>query len=294
MEDRLTVVCCEGNINEVKNILDNNNINITSDMLNKVLLTNAYTNGFIEIVKYLIEYGNTHNINIDIHVFGDSPFIDACRYGHIEIIKYLIEYGETHNNKINIHIRNDYAFIIACKRGYIEIVKYLIEYGEKINNQIQEYINYQFAMNYACEQGHLSIIEYLLEYLHKNNIYILIKYLFTLACQYGRINVIKYLVEYGEKNNDKMDILNTPCEPLLDILNKKSYTESLLYIKYLKLHNHISLDIRRFYKYNKNMLISKYIYNTCNIPVKYIIHNNIHNNLSYYMDIVNIDYCFNF
>ena len=96
----------------------------------------AIANGYLKIVKYLIEKGKECTTNaIDL----------ACRYGHFEIVKYLFEKGkECTTNAIDW----------ACEYGHFEIVKYLIEKGEGCTT---------YAIDLACRYGYFEIVKYLIE-----------------------------------------------------------------------------------------------------------------------------------
>ena len=76
---------------------------------------NSCENGYIEVVKLLI------NLGADIHAENDQAFINSCRNGHIEIVKLLIDLGA------DIHAQNDQAFINTTINGNKEIVKILLE-----------------------------------------------------------------------------------------------------------------------------------------------------------------------
>jgi ankyrin repeat protein len=126
-------------------------IELNNLLLGWVLLTWVGCNGYLEILKYLVENG------INIHEGEESCFRQACYYGQLEIVKYLVENGA------NIRVRDDEGLIWACDgRGISEdkklaIVKYLVENGADINAQEG------LALKYASSVGHLEIARYLVE-----------------------------------------------------------------------------------------------------------------------------------
>jgi ankyrin repeat protein len=79
---------CEiGNINFVKEFIDQgNNVNSLNDK-QKTLLHKAAKYGHLEIVKFLV----SKNINIDqLDKYNDNAIIKAVQRGHLEIVKFLI------------------------------------------------------------------------------------------------------------------------------------------------------------------------------------------------------------
>jgi ankyrin repeat protein len=72
-------------------------------------LINASSNGYLDIVQYLISKG----ANIEAkdnwifslnHIYGYTSLISASREGHLDIVEYLISKGA------NIEAKNQYIF----------------------------------------------------------------------------------------------------------------------------------------------------------------------------------------
>ena len=68
---------------------------------------------------------------------NEKGFRLACRNGYIEILKYLIDVAgiknnNTNKNGINIYVKNEKAFRKACANGHIEIVKKRSFFGHKL------------------------------------------------------------------------------------------------------------------------------------------------------------------
>lgn len=60
-----------------------------------------------------------------------KPHYFACTKGFIDVVKYLVEYGADINKETKDGIS---PLSIACSNGDQEIIKYLVEHGANINN----------------------------------------------------------------------------------------------------------------------------------------------------------------
>ena len=119
------------NLNEIKEILDNNpQINIIARK-NKAFRF-ACANGNFEVVKWLYslhEENPDKYPHINISENDEYAFINVCSEGYLEIAKWLVSLHEKNpekNPKINISAQNDKAFKHACNRLEIDIVEWLI------------------------------------------------------------------------------------------------------------------------------------------------------------------------
>jgi len=126
--------------NIIHNILNKSHI---SSEINLALLR-ACENGYLDIVKYLVE----HDANI--HAWNDLALRQACHNGHFSIVKYLVEEGA------NIHAENDSALRFSSERGHLDIVKYLVEEGANIHAENDS------ALRFSSERGHLDIVKFLI------------------------------------------------------------------------------------------------------------------------------------
>jgi ankyrin repeat protein len=77
------------------------------------LLKYATVNGYLEVVRYLIE--NEADIAID----SNFPLTWAAGLGYLEIVKYLVENGA------NVCANDDMTLKLAADNGYLEVVDYL-------------------------------------------------------------------------------------------------------------------------------------------------------------------------
>ena len=102
-------------------LLYNINGNLEDDTCNARFYLACVRNN-IEIVKLLI---NNLNININcVNKYGLTAFHYACIHNSIEIIKLLLNNSQLN---LNIYDKNGYtAFHYACSNGNIEIIKLLI------------------------------------------------------------------------------------------------------------------------------------------------------------------------
>jgi hypothetical protein len=101
--------------------------------LNKSL-REASEKGYLDIVKYLIEYGADPNVGF-VH---SNILIPAAAHGQMAVVKYLLE---TKNLNIDIHADNDAALNLAVSNGlwhplpnkYQDLAIYLLSNGADIN-----------------------------------------------------------------------------------------------------------------------------------------------------------------
>ena len=118
----------------------------TFDVQNEEALEYTYTQGNLNLFKYLVERGIYKNIDYD------KLLMNVCEYEYLDIVKYLVDKGS------NIHIENEMPLITACKNGHLHIVEYLVERGANIH------IDDQMPLVKACEGGKLDIMKYLIKH----------------------------------------------------------------------------------------------------------------------------------
>ena len=78
-------------------------------------LIRASNNGYLNIVKYLIE-----EQGVDPHAYNDVSILWAVKNGHLNIVKYLIE-----EQGVDPQVRNNEALEIAKREKHYDIVSYL-------------------------------------------------------------------------------------------------------------------------------------------------------------------------
>ena len=138
-------------------------------------LSAASENGYLEIVKYLVEHG------ADIEFNENWPLWLSAAYGHLEVVKYLLENGA------DIHAQGDLALFDASYNGDLEVVKYLIKHGANVDGH---------TLRAASENGKLEMVKYLVDHgvdvRDQQGDSALIS-----ASLYGYLEVVKYLVRMG-------------------------------------------------------------------------------------------------
>lgn len=111
-------------------------------------LTQAVSEGRLDIVKFLVENG------ADIHADDDTPVFYSVFRGNTKnlssILKYLVE-----ADKFTEHM--NYAFQHACEIGNYEVVSYLLKKGADVN------YDYGCALKYAAMNGHVKIVKLLID-----------------------------------------------------------------------------------------------------------------------------------
>lgn len=235
MEKEYILSCKKNNIIQIKNILENYEIDeeILSDGFEIVCLS-----GFIDTIYYFVDYGKLHNImyinyqhafyflcstkidnmkyflesnftHIDIHADNEYAMSIACVYQKTEIIKYLIKYCELSNSIINIQADNNKIIYDMCNSN-IKIFKYIVEYSDRIGYIIDELLYNDDLHDSVSRRGQLQLIKYLLEYNRKhngkfnleNNFY----KIYIGACEKGHSKLLKFLINYYRKNMHIVDI----------------------------------------------------------------------------------------
>ena len=167
------------------------------------------SNGYIDILMYIIEYCKNNNFNyydfIDInYIFGYS-----CIYGHLNTIRCLIETNIT-NNDFDIHFQNEYAFRVACCNCNYGVVKYLIKYCRKHKTDININIIHDYAIPYSIRHGIIKLFKYLIEYFNNTGNYIDIErycnIIFKDIFRLEYYTIIQYIIKYSEKINKRINI----------------------------------------------------------------------------------------
>lgn len=211
--DLLTYSALKGDLAKVKQLIEQQGVNVNAKYAGGTALMLASTEGHLEIVKYLISKGADINAKSDK---GWTALMAASgEKGHLDVVKYLISKGA------DINARNDDGrtalMNAATYSGNLEIVKALVEgkggllsvfsKGVDVNAKDD---NGETALMGACGNGHLEIVKYLIskgadinakaEATRFRGTTALI-----LASMYGHLEVVKYLVSKGADVNAKSD-----------------------------------------------------------------------------------------
>ena len=149
------------------------------------ILTKNAANGYIPVVKYLVELGV--DINFNSHTdFDDDPFYISCINDHIAIVKYLVFQGANISNL-------DDAIISSAENGHLSIVKYLFDLGADIHYDSDDAL-YQSVIN-----GHLLIVKYLVS--KGADINIISDDTLKLIASKGHVEIVRFLIGNGLKSH---------------------------------------------------------------------------------------------
>jgi ankyrin repeat protein len=149
--------------------------------------------GYLHIVKYLIE---TKNVNIN---YKDNKGISAlhwacnAKYIDIKIVKYLVSHGANIND---VDINGETPLIFACRKGDYEAVKYLISKGANINKKNKRGIS-PAEMAFSCNGDQFCVPS---EYSMSWNAYINIEIIELLAKE--NANISKHIFKLLEDHDD--------------------------------------------------------------------------------------------
>ena len=160
MDEFLYRACCTGNKEVVQRFASFNNVKYTDPTNGDTLLHQACKQGWLDIVKLLIEeYGCDPNVtNKYAH---QSPLHYACQYGHKKVVEYLINELDVNPRDGRDPTHGDTLLHQACKQGWLDIVKLLIEKyacDPNVTNLLHD----------ACQYGNIDIVEYLINQQHVN------------------------------------------------------------------------------------------------------------------------------
>merc|ERR1712166_1561193 len=148
--------CFEGQLDEVRSLLDLGGININDEQCGFTLLYIASQQGHHEIVQVLINAGGNVNQARTELGFISALFI-AAQNGHTATVKVLLKAG----GNVNQARTSDGVspLFMASENGNVAIVKVLIKAGGNVNQVETENGASPFYM--ACENTHLTIVQLL-------------------------------------------------------------------------------------------------------------------------------------
>lgn len=223
-----------GDLNSVKNLIQEGNVADTRDNLNRTALMIAAHNGDFEICKYLVENG------ADVNSMGGknlaTPLLGAIVPGNVEIANFLIDHGAD----VNQYNRQGYSPLIAaiaaqkfdlafisklidagadvnaCTNGStgnnltpliaavnkLEFVKLLLKNGANVNQQTPYGMT---ALMYASMVGNVDIVNYLID--KGANIFLSGNVngdewsALSCAAGAGKVEIVKILIKNGALNN---------------------------------------------------------------------------------------------
>ena len=151
-ESILHQAVCQRHMDRVKiysNIIDVNK----ADAAGLTPLHLACSNGFIEIVKYLVEEKKAKK-NVEAKN-GNRPIHVACQMEHLHVVKYLVE-----RCSVDVNVKNIMGYTplhYASEVGCLDIVLYLLQHvsTEILENDI--YTNLQSPEQIALSNNYIDV-----------------------------------------------------------------------------------------------------------------------------------------
>jgi len=180
--------CTTRNIEEIKSIL------ISCNKVDEEAYFLVCSNGDIEILELILQ-NSIKNNKLDIHINNEYALKIACKYNKLDVIDYLIKFGEEYNNKFCIFTNNNEIIKIACEYSCIDIVKYLLYYCDTYNILIKfEHEEYDILYN-VSKNNSVELLKYLFDYFDIDNIisYNIYDSMFITACRCCNLEIIKYI-----------------------------------------------------------------------------------------------------
>lgn len=144
---------------------------------------------------------------IDVHANDERIFNTVCAYGYVDIVEWLLRYGETTNTPIDIHANSDDAFISACVNGYDRIYDMLLAECHKRSDRFDIHKDDEYIFRQSCANGRLNIVKKLLEYDNTIDIHAMDNFAFRYSCLEEHIETVKFLIDKGidiRENNDEI------------------------------------------------------------------------------------------
>lgn len=245
--------CIKGDIDELKNILKQQNINERNEH-NKTPFGLACEYGNIEIVKLLMKSDNFRGLNEKIG-FGSSSFATACFEGHVEIVKLLMNtYGFNGLNGKNYSGWTPIMY--ACFNNKIEIVKILIN-APGFNSLYEQSDIGITPFATACMYGRIEIVKLILKidgfkynepnYFGTTSI--------RCACQWNQIDVVKLLLKQPDIIVPRLYNLDYKYRSLIELYNKnpQRYVMRTIIGKNIDIFRHIVFTNDDYFIINKNI-----------------------------------------
>ena len=177
----------KNNSKEVKKLLEKNP-DLKQEVTGGPALYNASENGYLEIVKILINAGVDVNLPVEN---GLTPLHISSHKGHVKVVEALIEAGADPNSastdgktplhfaSLKGHVEVVEALIttkadpnsaktdgktplhIASLKGHVEVVEALIEAGAKVDSKISD--DGITPLHIASQEGHVEVVEALIK-----------------------------------------------------------------------------------------------------------------------------------
>lgn len=147
---QIKIACMDGDIDNIKNILNVFSQYEQTYICNKLLLLSCQ-NGKLKIVEWL-----HHSKEINLNIYNDFPFQLACQFGNLDIAKYIYK-----NSNVRIESNGDYAFMEACRNNFYDIGKWLstLNPNYKLHSNcyyVDHWSDYPYTLQYALNRLRLD------------------------------------------------------------------------------------------------------------------------------------------
>jgi ankyrin repeat protein len=194
LDERFREAAKVGNLDEVKECLQQN-VNVNDQDINGwTALRLASQYGHLEVVRCLVIDGKA-NVEMKENN-GQTALHRASWNGHLDVVQFLVR-----DCKATMDCRSNAgwtALHLACENGHLEVVQYLVRNS---NDDMDVKENKGFtSLHLACRYGHLEVVRYLVrdgraDVGAKTNNGVTTLHL---ACQNGHLEVVQYLVQVAE------------------------------------------------------------------------------------------------
>lgn len=218
--------CFTGNVLMAKQLLETCTTN--NYVIGEDLFRNICESDYIEMVKFLLSFKDTHLI-FDIHI--DNDFIEYydCRYYNRNTIKYLLSDEIAVKCGYNDKLKKLNPFILLCLYCFVSDFQKIKELLETEIIDIHQYD--EFLLTFAIESNDFEVIKFLMSLKDshgKINIHIEDEYLFHHYYENGNLDAIKFLLS---------DEIQDEYGPIIYRTYNKDDTS--LWSRHLRFHNEI-------------------------------------------------------
>jgi ankyrin repeat protein len=144
-------------LDDLKKILDNDNVNSYIDEFKKNLLQQAITSETLDIIKYLLDCKIDVN---DADKDGKTPLHYSTAYNNYEVTKLILENNPIEIDKKDVYGNNPLWVATFNARGFYDVVKLLKQYGanpDSKNNSARS------ALDFAKQIGDEELEQILLK-----------------------------------------------------------------------------------------------------------------------------------
>ena len=118
-------------------------------------LFQAATQGFVEVVRFLVEEGKA-DVDKARTSDGCTPLFMAAQIGHLDVVRCLVEEGKADVDKVNNNSQT--PINIAADSGHLEVIRFLL--GKGADCTIEDAWG-DAPLASAQAQGHAAVVELL-------------------------------------------------------------------------------------------------------------------------------------